>query len=292
MFKQVNKNVSLQKVIDKIKNQVIILKQFHDKNEHRERKKIYRRVTNKHWWRNLYQDCKKHVVNYESCQLRALNREEKTLHFIWISNLFQKIDIDCVHLFQSRLMKALVVIRNDLTEWMKTRALFNLRAETVAKFLWKNIICRFEYFESIVMNEDFENKTVTKELLNRYRVQIKLSLIYHALINEMIEKKHRPLINVLSKLIENKIGRWSQHFHAMLWINQIIVRDFTDVVSFQLLYEHDAILLIEIKYSIWHIMNWNKIRSTEDLLAIGVKQFQKRNEDLEKAVLHLKSMRK
>ena len=57
------------------------------------------------------------------------------------------------------------------------------------------------------MNEDFENKTVTEELLNRYQIQIKLTSTYHALINEMIERGHRPLINVLSKLIENKIER-------------------------------------------------------------------------------------
>ena len=57
------------------------------------------------------------------------------------------------------------------------------------------------------MNEDFENKTVTKELLNRYRIRIKLTSTYHASINEMIEKEHRSLINVLSKLIENKIER-------------------------------------------------------------------------------------
>ena len=57
------------------------------------------------------------------------------------------------------------------------------------------------------MNKDFENKTVTKKLLNRYRIQIKLISIYHALINEMIKKEHRSLINVLLKLIENKIER-------------------------------------------------------------------------------------
>ena len=77
----------------------------------------------------------------------------------------------------------------------------------------------------------------------------------------------------------------------MLWTDRIIVRDFINVISFRLLYEHDAILLIEIEYSIWHIMNWNKIRSTEDLLTMRVKQFQKRNEDLEEAALHLKRMR-
>ena len=55
------------------------------------------------------------------------------------------------------------------------------------------------------MNEDFENKTETEEILNRYRIQIKLTSTYHALINEMINKEHRSLINVLSKLIKNKI---------------------------------------------------------------------------------------
>ena len=282
LFKRVNKNVLLRKVIDKTENQAIILKQLHDENEHRGRKEIYRRVTNKYWWRNFYRDCEKYVVNCESCQLRALNREEKALHFIWISSLFQKINIDCVHLPQSKLMKALVVIRNDLIEWMKTRVLFNLKAKTVAKFLWKNIICRFECFESIVMNEDLENKTVIKKLLNRYRIHIKLTSIYYASINEMIKKKQRSLINVLSKLMKDKIERWSQNLHMMLWIDQIIVRDFTDVTSFRLLYEYDSILLIEIEYSIWHIMNWNKIRNTENLLTIRVRQFWKKMKILRK----------
>ena len=38
-------------------------------------------------------------------------------------------------------------------------------------------------------------------------------------------------------------------------------------------------------------MDWNKIRSIEDLLAMRVKQFQRKDEDFEKAALHLKRMR-
>ena len=141
------------------------------------------------------------------------------------------------------------------------------------------------------MNEDFENKIVTKELLNRYRIRIKLTSTYYASINEIIEKRHQSLINVLSKLTENKIERWLQHFYTILWINRIIVRDFIDVILFRFLYEHNSILFIKRKYSIWHIMNWNKIRSTEDLLAMRVKQFQKKK-NFEKVALHLKWMRK
>ena len=166
-----------------------------------------------------------------------------------------------------------IMIKNSLIEWIKARALFNLRTKTVAKFLWKNIICCFEYFESIVMNKNFENKIVTKELMNQYKIQIKLTSTYYASINEIIEKRHRSLINVLSKLTENKIKRWSQHFYVILWTDRTIICDFIDEISFRLLYEPDAILLIEIKYSIWYIMNWNKIRNTEDLLVIRVGQF-------------------
>ena len=208
--------------------------------------------------------------------------KKKAVHFTWISSPFQKINIDCVYLSQSKLIKTFVVIKNDLTEWIKIRVLFNLKAKIVAKFLWKNIICHFQCFESIVINEDFENKIVTKKLLNRYRIRIKLTSTYHESINEIIEKKHRSLINDLLKLIENEIERWSQHFHAMLWTNRIIIRDFTDIVSFRLLYKHDAILLIKIEYSIWHIMNWNKIRNIEDLLTMRVKQFQKKKKNLRK----------
>ena len=39
-------------------------------------------------------------------------------------------------------------------------------------------------------------------------------------------------------------------------------------------------------------MNWNKIRSTKDLLAIRVKQFQKRNNNFKEVALHLRRMKK
>ena len=57
------------------------------------------------------------------------------------------------------------------------------------------------------MNEDSENKAVIKNLLNRYRIQIKLTSTYYALINKMIEKVYRSLINILSKMTEEKIKR-------------------------------------------------------------------------------------
>ena len=73
------------------------------------------------------------IMNHVSCVLSI--EKKKTFHLTWISSLFQKRNIDCVYLLQSRLMKTLIIIKNNLIEWMKARVLFNLEAKNVTKFL-------------------------------------------------------------------------------------------------------------------------------------------------------------
>ena len=48
LFKRANKNVLLRKIINKVEDQAIILKQIHDEKEHREREKTYRRMIDKY----------------------------------------------------------------------------------------------------------------------------------------------------------------------------------------------------------------------------------------------------
>ena len=81
LFKRVNKNVLLRKVINKAKNWIIILKQFHDENEHRKRERAYRRVTNKCWWRNFYWNCEKHCQRTE-CKFCVISKHKQ---LIWKS---------------------------------------------------------------------------------------------------------------------------------------------------------------------------------------------------------------
>ena len=48
LFKRANKNVFFKRIVDEIENQQKILKQLHDKDEHKSRKDIYRCVTDKY----------------------------------------------------------------------------------------------------------------------------------------------------------------------------------------------------------------------------------------------------
>ena len=162
LFKHANKNVFLKWVVDEIENQQKILKQLHDEDKYKDRKNIYRRVTDKYWWRNLYKNCERYVVSCDVCQRKKFNRKKKALHFTWISTSFKKININCVHMFASKTMKTMMIIRNDLIEWVKTRALFNFKIDTIVKFIWQDVINRHECFDIAILNEDFKNKKIIK----------------------------------------------------------------------------------------------------------------------------------
>ena len=205
-------------------------------------------MTDRYWWRNLYKDCERYVVSCDVCQRKKPNRKKKTLHFTWMSASFKKIDINCVHMSASEIMKTMMIVRNDLTEWMKARALFNLKIDTIVKFIWQDVINRHECFDITILNEGFENKKIIKQLLQRYRVKIKIVSSYHSMANDMIKRSHQLIVDALSKLTNDKFEMWFQHLHAILWADRTIMRDSTDIVSFRLLYERDAVLLIEIKY--------------------------------------------
>ena len=135
LFKRANKNVPLRRVVDETEDQQKILKQLHDEDEHKGREGTYRRVADRYWWRNLYKDCERYVASCDVCQRRKPNRKKEALHPTWVSAPFKKIGIDCVHMPASGAMKAMMVARNDLTEWVKARALPNLKAGTIAKFI-------------------------------------------------------------------------------------------------------------------------------------------------------------
>ena len=68
-------------------------------------------------------------------------------------------------MFSSEAMKTMMIARNDLTEWIKTCALFNFKINTIVKFIWQDVINRHECFDIAILNENFENKKIIKQLL-------------------------------------------------------------------------------------------------------------------------------
>ena len=60
---------------------------------------------------------------------------KKNIAFYINVDIFKKIDINCMHIFASETIKTIMIVWNDLTEWMKTCALFNFKINIIVKFI-------------------------------------------------------------------------------------------------------------------------------------------------------------
>ena len=99
---------------------------------------------------------------------------------------------------------------------MKARALFNFKIDTIVKFIWQDIINHHECFDIAILNEDFKNKKIIKQLLQKYRVKIKIVSFYYSMIKDMIKRDHQFIVDALLKLTNDKFKMWFQHLHAIL----------------------------------------------------------------------------
>jgi hypothetical protein len=93
-----------------------------------------------------------------------------------------------------------------------------LRAATskvIIKFLWEDIIYRYGIFRRLIINGGPENKDLIVQFVTDYDIKRVVISPYNAKANGMIERDHKPIINVLAKMIKGGIGKWVRNLHAI-----------------------------------------------------------------------------
>ncbi len=122
-----SKKIFMKRIIDDFEKRQRILKQFHDENDHRDKKNIYKRIIDRYLWNDLYDDVQKYVKICSQCQMRDSIKEKEALHFIWVTFLWKKIEMNIVHMSLNKEKHYLIVARDDFFEWTKTRVLFEAK---------------------------------------------------------------------------------------------------------------------------------------------------------------------
>ncbi len=70
------------------------------------------------------------------------------------------------------------------------------------------------------------------------------------------------------------------------------MKTFIEMTLYCILYDCNVVLSIELDVSIWQILSWNNVCTTDELLTLHAQQLERRDENLKKIVLHLRRMRK
>ena len=261
------------------------MRALHKESGHRGVKGTFDKTFLRYWWSGLYNDVREYVKTCPQCQYRAPLHWDEELHPTLYSALWKKVGLDIVYMPMSRGKKFFVAMREDLTGWMEGKPLVKNDSASVSAFVF-DWVCRFGVPGMIVNDGGPENKKLTKELMERFRIHNVTIAPYHPQANGLTERGHQQIVDALAKVDEP--NKWVDHFNALLWADRVTVRMSTGYTPFRLLYGQDCILPIEKTAISWAMVDWRKVQTRADLLATRVKELERREEDIERAKEYLR----
>jgi transposase InsO family protein len=93
---------------------------------------------------------------------------------------------------------------------VEAKPLANIKATTVQKFFWQNIVCRFRVPRELTVDNGKQFDCYTfKEYCKTLGTQVKFSSVYHPQSNRAVERANGLIFSGIKKcLFDQKKGKW------------------------------------------------------------------------------------
>ena len=121
------------------------------------------------------------------------------------------------------------------TKWVETKPLANIRDIDAKRFIWKNIVIRFEIPRTLISDNglQFNGKTFRRYccdlgITNRY------STPAYPQGNEQAEIVNKLIVSGLKKRLDDAKGKWVEELAHVLWTYQTTPRRSTEETPFSM----------------------------------------------------------
>ena len=171
------------------------------------------------------------------CQRFALNTHQSGGFLNPLSNPwhFAQWGLDIVGPFPkaARNKKYLLVGTDYCTKWVEADPLTNIRDVDVKKFVWKNIVTRFEIPHSLISDNglQFDSKSFRRYCCE-LRITNKYSTPAYPQGNGQAETVNKVIVSGLKKRLDDAKGRWVEELPHVLWAYRTIPRRSTGETPF------------------------------------------------------------
>ena len=107
----------------------------------------------------------------------------------------------------------------------------------------------------------------------------------------MVERSHAIIRESIVKACKGQISQWPGKVHIAFFADKITITRSTGFSPFFLLYGVEPVLPLDLFEATFLVQGFTDNMSTEDLLALRIRQLEKREEDLDRAARLLAKMR-
>src|SRR6266540_947842 len=184
-----------------------IMSIFHDDptQAHQNADAMYYHISKRYLWQDMRKNIKEYAKTYFQCQQRGSMRQNNQKRTIPPTDIFERWEVDIVGpLPITREGNRYIVVAMDyFSRWPEARPLKMANADTVATFLYEEIICRFGAPRILQSDRGthFVNELIQR-LTRRFRIKHSLSSPYHPQSNGLVERFNKTLCEGIAKLAE------------------------------------------------------------------------------------------
>ena len=260
-----------------------ILNQAHEELGHHGVYGVFQAIRECFYWPQMYQDITHHVRSCHECQIRSTCKAEVPLVVSPSPCLFMKIYVDVMLMPKARGYCYLVAARDDLSLAAEGHALKHANADSLAKFFWEEIMCRYGVIAQIVTDNGSEVKGAFEKLMKRYSIpHIRISP-YNSKANGVVERGHFIIREAIIKSCNGDINLWPTKVHHAFFADKVITCCSTGFSPFYLLHGLDPILPFDLFEATHLVEGFHSGMSSQELLALCIRQLEKRPDDVHAA---------
>ncbi len=192
---------------------------------------------------------------------------------------------------KARGYRYIVAARDDLSRASEGRALRKANAKTLAKFFWEEILCRYGAVGQVVTDNGPEVRGAFENLTNRYRIpQIKISP-YNSKANGVVERGHFIIREAIIKTCEGQVNKWPDKVRPAFFADKVTTSRVTGFTPFYLLHGMDPVLPFDLMESTFLVTGFTSQIPTDQLIALRIRQLEKREQDIHDAAQQLAEAR-
>ena len=205
-----------------------------------------------YYWMTLENDCINYVRKCHKCQIYA-----DKIHVLSISlNVmvspwpFSMCGIDVIGPITSKASNGhsfIFVVIDYFTKWVEAASYASVTKSVVARFIKKEIICRYGLSKRIISNNGLNlNNDMVTEVCTRFKIKHHNSISYRPKMNGVVKATNKNVKKIIAKAKET-YKDWHEKLPFVLHAYRTGVRTSTRATPYSLVYGMEVILPIKIE---------------------------------------------